>query len=142
MSDYIDIKNTLNKVRLLNEEVDKQEGVPYGNSDELFNDSIQTAKSQFGADFSKCKTPMIYYPKDDNVILSGEIPTLNNAKFQFLYKDSAGGFGCFLWCDNISLSDENIKLIAKINGVYKNWKQELETSEDKAPMNYKKDSNN
>ena len=35
------------------------------------------------------------------------------------------------------LSDENIQKLSKINGVYKNWKQELSTSEDIRPMDLK-----
>ena len=76
---------------------------------------------------------MLYYPKDGDITLTGEIRSLNNAVFQFRYKDSSGN-GCYVWLDPIHLSDDTIKTLSVINGVYKNWKNELSTSEDIKPM--------
>jgi len=138
-----DIRKTFNRFRqALNEmdERDKKEdekedknGVPYTRQDELLQTSLQTAKEQFGADFSKTKNPMFYYKNDGDVTLTGEIPGLNNSVFQFRYKDPSG-CGCFFWTKGqIILSDENVKKLQKINGVYKNWKEELSTTEDIKP---------
>lgn len=118
---------------------DTKGGVPYTQQDELLQTSMQTAKEQFGADFSKTEHPMYYYKEDGDVTLSGEIPGLNNAVFQFRYKDPSG-CGCFFWTKGqIILSDENIKRLSKINGVYKNWKQELSTNEDIRPTDLRND---
>ena len=99
--------------------------------------SLETCKTQFGADFTKHNdpSPMIYYPSDGDVVLSGTVPGLNNAKFQFRYKDSS--FGCYLWTDSLVLNDDNLKKLSRINGVYKNWVQELQTSADIKPIGYK-----
>ena len=98
---------------------------------------METAKTQFGADFSKYKTPMLYYPKDGDVTLSGTIPGMGgDVKFQFRYKDASGN-GCFIWSNYLVLSDETLTTLKKINGVYKNWKQSLSSAEDIKPMNYK-----
>ena len=96
----------------------------------------QTAKTQFGADFSQSDNPMLYYPKDGDVTLSGTIGDMNDAKFQFRYKDSSGN-GCYVWVDPLQLTDETIKKLSVINGVYKNWKNDLASAEDIKPMSYK-----
>lgn len=117
----------------------KRGGVPYTQQDELLQSIMQTAKQQFGADFTNINTPMFYYKEDGDVTFSCIIPSLNNAKLQFRYKDPSG-CGIFFWTDSntaMMLSDENIQKLSKINGVYKNWKQELSTSEDIRPMNLK-----
>ena len=141
-----DIRETFNRFRkALNEaesedskkEKEKKEsnGVAYTQQDELLRTSTQAAKEQFGADFSNLKTPMLYYKDDGDVTLSGEIPTLNDAVFQFRYRDPSG-CGCFLWTKGqLILSDENLKKLHKINGVYKNWVDELSVSEDIKPSN-------
>lgn len=141
MNNTDDIRNTFKRFRrALNESEekkvdDKRGGIPYSNQDELLQTSTQTAKEQFGADFTNIKTPMFYYKEDGDVTLSGEIPGLNNAKFQFRYKDPSGN-GCYFWSDGqIILSDENVKKLSKICGVYKNWKNDLSSSEDIRPSN-------
>lgn len=142
-----DIRETFNRFRnALNEaedanNTDKEQnkgGIPYTQQDELLQTTMQTAKKQFGADFTDIKEPMYYYKEDGDVTFSCVIPGLNNSKLQFRYKDPSGN-GCFFWTGegSITLSDENINKLSKINGVYKNWKNELDTSEDIRPINLK-----
>lgn len=110
-----------------------EESIPYNMQDELMASSIETCKKQFGADFDNFKTPMLYYPQDGDVVLSGEIGGLNNAKFQFRLKDPTGE-GCFIWTEPIQLTESNINQLKIVYGVFKNWKTDLETAEDKKPM--------
>ena len=121
---------------ILNEGFDEgtnKDAVPYTRQDGLLNNSLQPCRTQFGADFSKLKNPMLYYTEDGDITLSGVIPSLNNAKFQYrLYEPS--GNGCFLWVDGIQLTEDIISRINKIYGVYKNWKQQLTTTEDNKPL--------
>ena len=114
-------------------EKDALETIPYSTNDELLSSITQTCKERFGANFTKSKTPMLYYPKDGDVTLTGEISSLNNAVFQFRYKDATGN-GCYVWIEPIHISDETIKVLNIVNGVYKNWKNDLATSEDIKPM--------
>lgn len=114
--------------------------IPYTMQDEMMSSITDTCKQQFGADFSNMKNPMLYYIKDGDITLSGEIPTMNNAKFQFRYKDSSGN-GCYLWTSPIQLTDESIRTLSVMNGVFKNWKKDLSTSEDIKPMTYKSQEN-
>lgn len=116
-----------------NSENSNKDAVPYTNQDEMLKNSLSPCRTQFAADFSKLKNPMLYYPNDGDVTLSGVIPSLNNAKFQFRLLEPSGN-GCFIWLDSIQLSDETINKINKIYGVYKNWKQQLSTSEDVKPL--------
>lgn len=133
----------LGAMNILNESEQKEDSeekepngaVPYGQQDELFKNSIQPCRTQFGADFSKLKSPMLYYP-DGDITLSGVIPSLNNAKFQYRFLEPSGN-GCFIWLDSIQLTDDTINRINKIYGVYKNWRQQLSTSEDNKPLKLK-----
>lgn len=142
-----EIRYILNQMRsVVNEEKTKgfneqQNGVPYSRQDELLNMSMKVTKEHFGADFSNIKTPMFYYREDGDVTLSGEIPTLNGAKFQFSYKNYP--LGCYFWggSDALVITDEVIKKISKIYGVYKNWQKELSTTDDIKPMNLKQEEN-
>lgn len=138
----VEIRNLLNEVRKLSntllvensntEKVTEADAVPYTTQDELMSSITQTCKTQFGADFSQSKNPMLYYPDSDDITLSGVIGSLNDAKFQFRYKDSNGG--CYVWTEPLLLNDDNVKTLSVVYGVYKNWKQELAGAEDIKPM--------
>lgn len=147
---YIDIRESIDSFRNVgkvllefNERETQHDGkdkeadaVPYTMQDELMANITQTAKTQFGADFSQSDTPMLYYPEDGDVVLSGVIGDMNNAKFQFRYKDSSGN-GCYIWTEPLQLTDETIRKLSIINGVYKNWKNDLASAEDIKPMDLK-----
>ena len=115
--------------------VNESDGIPYGNEDELYKNVVNAARTQFGADFTGCEHPMLYYPSNGDVIFSGRIPTLNDAKFQFHYLDASQG--CYIWIENLALTDESLGTLGKILGVFKNWQNELKTSSDIQPISYK-----
>lgn len=119
----------------------KQNGVPYSQQDELLQSSINSTREQFGADFSNIKTPMFYYKDDGDITLSGEIPTMNNARFQFSYR--AYPNGCFFWGGDgeMIITDDIAMNFKKIIGVYKNWKQEIDRMPDKKPMGMSNNEN-
>lgn len=128
------VKQSINESKKWNARYKEgKESIPYNMQDELMASSIETCKKQFGADFENFKTPMLYYPQDGDVVLSGEIGGLNNAKFQFRLKDPTGE-GCFIWTEPIQLTETNINQLKVVYGVFKNWKTDLETAEDKKPM--------
>lgn len=143
-SGYIDIRRTMKayenaRIKLLNESKEdndkNSEAIPYTQQDELMQTSLETARTQFGAQFDMSANPMQYYPTDKDVILSGVVPGMNNLKFQFRLNDPQNG--CYIWIDSAALSDEYLKKLNIILGVYKNWRQQLSTSEDIAPLSYK-----
>ena len=99
-----DIRDVFKRFRdALNETEEKQNGVPYTQQDEILQTSMQSAIEAFGADFSSIKTPMFYYRQDGDITLSGIIPSLNDAKFQFSYKN-----GCNFWSGDgqVKLNDD------------------------------------
>ena len=118
------IKDKLNEEQE-QEQNDALDAVPYTVNDDLLAEMTNEAKSLFGADFSKSKTPMLYYPKDGDVTLTGEIPGLENAKFQFKLNSNSDGSGIILWVDSLPISDSAISTLSKLNGAGKNWKKRL-----------------
>ena len=107
------------------------DAIPYTKQDELYDSIIETCRTQFGADFSKIKTPMLFFPQSEDVKVSGIIPLMGDAKFQFSFKESDG---CQVWLDPIKLNDETLDKMRLILGVYKNWKREVQQHDDYKPM--------
>ncbi len=144
------MRETVEKLRQLkynlNEEQqdnDVLETVPYTANDDLLAEMTNEAKSLFGADFSKSKTPLLYYPKDGDVTLTGEIPGLENAKFQFKLNSNSDGSGIILWVDSLPISDAAISTLSKLNGAGKNWKKRLNEigRQDMKPVSVRDDDN-
>lgn len=147
--DSVDIYDMLNILREAQEEtsnkgVKKEEEndvFPYSTQDTLMTNTLDSAKQEFGADFNSIKNPMLYYPSDGDVTLSGIIPELNDAKFQFRYKVGDGA-GCYMWANPyLPISDKTLLVLNKVNGVCKNWRTELSRSEDYKPSAFKDPDN-
>lgn len=153
-----DIRGILNKIRTLEENVEPQNGLlkesdEKGRSksiaitdDPKFGQNVLTNQIQqfrtsveSGAQFSKVsenvsECPLIYMPSTGNLIFSGVIPCLNNLKFQFVLKTSTGN-GCFLWADGLILNRDNLQILSKLQGFYKNWVEEwIQESSDLEQM--------
>ena len=135
-----DMRRTLNAMRNLSRQVIKEDvsqddgnSVPYTTNDDLMNSITQACKANFGADFSGNKSPMMYYPEDKDVTITGSIPTLDNATFKFSFNGKHGE-GCELTANPIILDDNKLRIINVIYGTYKNWVDELKKSEDIKPM--------
>ena len=116
---------------------DNNDAIPYSAQDTLMTNVLASAKQEFGADFNQIKNPMLYYPSDGDITLSGVIPEMNDAKFQFRYKVGDGA-GCYVWSNPyMPISDKTIQTLSKVNGVCKNWRDEISKSEDCRPSNYR-----
>lgn len=115
----------------------ESDAIPYSAQDTLMTNVLAAAKQEFGADFNQIKNPMLYYPSDGDITLSGVIPEMNDAKFQFRYKVGDGA-GCYVWSNPyMPISDKTIQTLSKVNGVCKNWRDEISKSEDCRPSNYR-----
>ena len=128
------------RARLLTEE--KEEGTTNAiaiTDDPRFGQNVLTTQIESfrssvegGAQFSKpeeedvASSPLIYLPKDGNLVFSGVIPCLNNLKWQFVLKTSTGN-GCFTWCDGLILNKDNMAILNKLYGYYLNWKDSWNT---------------
>lgn len=130
---YKDVRDTVAIMRMLQEAAgnDDVNGVPYTQEDEMYQNSVEAAKSQFGADFSKVKNPLIYYKLDGDVTLSGEIGGIEGASFQFRFKEQDG---CYIWLTSVHLNDSTLQTLKNINGFYKNWRDEIVKNQDYKPM--------
>ena len=127
-NENIVLSESLAKLRRLQEENEQENGVldaiPYTSNDDILAKMTNEAKTIFGADFTKSNKPMLYYPEDGDVTLTGEVNALNNSKFQFkLNSDSESGI--LLWVDSLPITDNVVTILSKMNGAGKNWKKEL-----------------
>lgn len=114
-----------------------KDGVPYTDQDEFYKTTIEETRQNFGADYSKLKTPLLYFPNDGDVTLNGLIPSLGDAEFHFRYADSNG---CYLWLKSVPLTDEVVLQIQRILATYKNWKSKLDNMGDKKPISYQQNN--
>lgn len=131
------VENTVSEKSLLNEETNGETSkrAIAITDDPKFGESVLSSQiEQFrssvdsGAQFTKptgkvSESPLIFLPEENNLIFSGTIPRLNNLKFQFKLRTSTGE-GCFVWCDGLILSDENMKTLQKLHGFYLNWREQ------------------
>lgn len=138
---YEDIKRFK---QALNEMEEQQEestnAVPYTNQDEILGQYMDSARQQFGANFTNTKHPMMYIPSDgnnsENVIFTGEIGRqLNNAKFEMELNGEKSG--CRIYATTINLTKECVELLKVVNGFYEVWSKEIGEMADKKPMSIK-----
>lgn len=141
---YADIKASFDTFRSSMKKILESEGnfgeiggIPYTMNDEMMKNIVEITKTNFSADYTGLKNPMLYYPNNDNIILSGVVPSLNNLQFMYKYPPQ-DGIGCYIWhADNMALNNDNLGILKKMVGTYENWKEELDKMTDKKPINFK-----
>lgn len=87
---------------------ENSEGIPVTDDPKFGNQTLTTQKEaakEIGADFKNFDTPLIFYPEDGDLVSSGQ--------------------GCYIWAEGLQLTDDNVKKINKIQGFYKNWKDDI-----------------
>ena len=72
--------------------------------------------------------PLIFYPKSGNLVFSGSIPSLSGLKFQFSLNDVTNA--PYIFVDGLALTDDILVTLNKLNGYYKNWREEWVSSTD------------
>ena len=72
--------------------------------------------------------PLVYYPKSDNLIFSGSIPTMSGLKFQFSLNDVTNA--PYIFVDGLALTDDVLTTLYKLKGFYENWKSEFLVASD------------
>ena len=132
----------LSIIREGNEKTNKKSLLSESNDNISSNDTISITKNtpQFGdirtsqedmlkktlnVDIKFDDDALIYYGKDNNLVLEGTITSLS-LFFQFRYNDPSGD-GCYIWTkDNaLQLTDANNRTIGKIRDAFVNWKNAL-----------------
>ena len=136
-------ENFLTRSRTLMEEAEKKK--LNGENDKSFNDDkhdngfpITKKTPQFGdvrvsqeeallktigEQIKLSEDALIYYPDADDLVLNGEIPSMNTS-FQFRLNDPSSE-GIYIWSEALQLTDSNNRLLGKIRDAYLNWKQTL-----------------
>lgn len=66
---------------------------------------------------------LLYYPDADDLVLNGEIPSMNTS-FQFRFNDPSSE-GIYIWSEGLQLTDSNSRTLGKIRDAFLNWKQGL-----------------
>ena len=137
--------NFLTRSKILMEEAEKKSQKKNLNEDKDFNDDkhdksfpITKKTPQFGdvrvsQEESILKTigeqvkfnddSLLYYPDADDLVLNGEIPSMNTS-FQFRFNDPSSE-GIYIWSDGLQLTDSNSRTLGKIRDAFLNWKQGL-----------------
>lgn len=67
---------------------------------------------------------LVYYPKMDDITLSGYVKGING-KFQFRLNDPSSE-GVYLSCGDLQLTDVNVRTIEKLRAAFQNWKESLD----------------
>ena len=137
--------NFLTRSKILMEEAEKKSQKKNLNEDKDFNDDkhdksfpITKKTPQFGdvrvsQEESILKTigeqvkfnddSLLYYPDADDLVLNGEIPSMNTS-FQFRFNDPSSE-GIYIWSEGLQLTDSNSRTLGKIRDAFLNWKQGL-----------------
>lgn len=125
-------RRMLNTIRLLNEgatdDKDKaKDEFPITKDTKNFGD-VRTSQEEaliktVGESIEFPKNGLVYKPDTKDLILTGKVTPLDLV-FQFRYNDPSGD-GCYLWVQELQLTETNQKTIGKIRDGFLNWKSSL-----------------
>ena len=134
-------ENSLRNKRRINEEKDDDEDIiaitdsPRFGQDVLTNQIENFRKTvSGGAKFASAEsddpesTPLVFYPKSGNLVFTGSIPSMSGLKFQFSLNDVTNA--PYIFVDGLALTDDILNTLQKLNGFYKNWREEWQSSTD------------
>ena len=133
----LDVRSMLNKVRrlaeaeaksktLIKESKENQE-FPITKNTPNFGDvrvsQEESLVKTIGENIEFAENALIYKPDTKDLILSGKVNSLNLV-FQFRYNDPSGD-GCYVWVQELQLTEPNQKTLGKIRDGFLNWKSSL-----------------
>lgn len=72
--------------------------------------------------------PLVYFPNNGNLIFSGSIPCLSDLKFQFSMNDNTAA--PYIFVNGLALTDDVLSTLMKLQGFYKNWRDEWLVADD------------
>ena len=148
MSEYeqskkmIDTIYTMNgkKKRVIKEDNSDNTAIAITN-DPIFGDNVLTNQIDSfrktvngGAKFATENTadaesnPLVYYPKSGNLVFSGSIPSISGLRFQFSLNDVTNA--PYIFVDGLALTDDVLNILQKMQGFYRNWRDEWSASTD------------
>ena len=125
---------------ILKEDEKKRDSIAITNDPRFGQNVLQNQIESFkqtvnnGARFAKENTeeaesnPLVFFPETGNLVFSGSIPNLSGLKFQYSLNDVTGA--PYIFVDGLALTDDVIMTLNKMNGHYKNWRDEWLESGD------------
>lgn len=125
---------------ILNEEEKKKDSIAITNDPRFGQNVLQNQIDSFkqtvnnGARFAKENSeeaesnPLVFFPETGNLVFSGSIPNMSGLKFQYSLNDVTGA--PYIFVDGLALTDDVITTLNKMNGHYKNWRDEWLESGD------------
>lgn len=121
-------RRMINKIRLIseNKDVNKKEFVITKNTPnfgDIRNSQEDALIKTIGESIELEENALIYKPNIKDLVLSGKITALNMV-FQFRYNDPSGD-GCYIWVQELQLTEANQKTIGKVRDAFLNWKSSL-----------------
>ena len=125
---------------ILKEDEKKMDSIAITNDPRFGQNVLQNQIDSFkqtvnnGARFAKENTeeaesnPLVFFPETGNLVFSGSIPNMSGLKFQYSLNDVTGA--PYIFVDGLALTDDVIMTLNKMNGHYKNWRDEWLESGD------------
>lgn len=125
---------------ILKEDEKKRDSIAITNDPRFGQNVLQNQIDSFkqtvnnGARFAKENpeeaesNPLVFFPETGNLVFSGSIPNMSGLKFQYSLNDVTGA--PYIFVDGLALTDDVIMTLNKMNGHYKNWRDEWLESGD------------
>ena len=125
---------------ILKEDEKKRDSIAITNDPRFGQNVLQNQIESFkqtvnnGARFAKENpeeaesNPLVFFPETGNLVFSGSIPNMSGLKFQYSLNDVTGA--PYIFVDGLALTDDVIMTLNKMNGHYKNWRDEWLESGD------------
>ena len=120
-------RKMLKTIKILSEGTDSHKEFPITKNTLNFG-AIRTSQEEalvktIGESLDFAENALVYKPDTKDLVLSGKINSLNLV-FQFRYNDPSGD-GCYLWVQELQLTETNQKTLGKIRDAFLNWKANL-----------------
>jgi hypothetical protein len=95
-------------------------------NDNKFGDNTLTSEKEYissnlNSTVRFSENALVFYPDKDDLTFSGEVPELNNLRFQFRLNDPTGQ-GVYIWVQQLQLTDVNVRKVQLIHNLFLNWK--------------------
>lgn len=120
-------RRMLNTIRLLKEDKEVKKEFVITKNTPNFGD-VRTSQEEaliktIGESVEFVENALIYKADTKDLVMSGKVNSLNLV-FQFRYNDPSGD-GCYIWVQELQLTETNQKTLGKIRDAFLNWKANL-----------------
>lgn len=127
LKEDIQTRRMLNTMRLLKESAttdESKEEFPITKDTKNFGDVRATQEEALiktiGENVEFTEKALVYKKDTKDLVFTGKITSLG-VTFQFRYNDPSGD-GCYIWVEELQLTETNQKTIGKIRDAFLNWK--------------------